>query len=56
MTITIDLSPEVEERLRQLALASGKTMEQVAVDIIMAAIERWEKEDAERARAEAGNQ
>jgi len=44
MTITIDLPPELEARLRAMAAEAGMTPEDYAVKLIMEALDRMDAE------------
>ena len=52
MTITLDSSPEQEEKLRTLAMARGQDPNRYAAAVLVAQLER-DAEQWERARAEA---
>lgn len=40
--ITVELPPEAERLLAEMARANGRTIEQIAVDAILERIEDWE--------------
>jgi len=45
MTITLDLPPELEARLRAAAAAAGMTPEDYAVKLIKEALDRMDREE-----------
>jgi predicted DNA-binding protein len=54
MTITIDLTPEQEARLRALAAQAGQTIEEYVHDLIVRRLDELDAEErAEQARKDA---